>query len=228
MSHSDIRSIILAGGSGTRLWPLSRKYYPKQFISLPEFGGKSLFQKTLERAAAVSKVGDIRIVTNCHYKFHCLTQAEELGIDLSEKNLVIEPEAKNTLAAIFLGVDSLPDGSDILVLPSDHIIHDEARFVQKIRDAVPSAKKNIVTFGIAPSDPKTGYGYIRAKTSGTEPFDVLEFKEKPDLETAKKYVEAGYLWNAGIFLFSKEIFLSELRRVDPEYVQTFSSSKDLS
>lgn len=146
--NEPIFPIILAGGSGTRLWPLSRKLYPKQFIQLAEFGGKSLFQKTLERAVKITgNTHSYRIVTNADYKFHCIAQGEELGIPVTEKNLVIEPEAKNTLAAIMLGVRSLENEGDLaLIMPSDHAIENETAFVTAIETVTEGAKNSLVTF----------------------------------------------------------------------------------
>jgi mannose-1-phosphate guanylyltransferase/mannose-6-phosphate isomerase len=223
--NEPIFPIILAGGSGTRLWPLSRKLYPKQFIQLAEFGGKSLFQKTLERAVKITgNTHSYRIVTNADYKFHCIAQGEELGIPVTEKNLVIEPEAKNTLAAIMLGVRSLENEGDLaLIMPSDHAIENETAFVTAIETVTEGAKNSLVTFWIRPDHPNTGYGYIRSVgPCETASSKVAEFKEKPDFGTAEKYVNEWYLWNAGIFFFSKGVFLSELEKADPEYVATFT------
>lgn len=223
--HESVFPIILAGGSGTRLWPLSRKLYPKQFIKLAEFGGTSLFQNTLKRAVEISgNKTNFRIVTNSDYKFHCITQGEEIGIPVAEENLIIEPKAKNTLAAIMLAVRSLEkDDALALVLPSDHAIENGRAFKEAVETAVPTAKKSLVTFGILPDHPNTGYGYICPSSDCKEsPAQVLEFKEKPDLQTAEKYVKDGYLWNAGIFLFSKQTFDSELEKADPAYFATFA------
>lgn len=223
--HDSVFPIILAGGSGTRLWPLSRKLYPKQFIKLVEFGGTSLFQNTLKRAIEISgSKTDFRIVTNESYKFHCITQGEEIGIPVTEKNLIVEPKAKNTLAAIMLAIRSLDDDHDLaLVLPSDHAIENARAFKEAVFNAVTTAKKSLVTFGILPDHPNTGYGYIHPTgPCETVPVAVSEFKEKPDFETAEKYVKEGYLWNAGIFLFSKEVFDNELEKADSAYFATFA------
>lgn len=223
--HDSVFPIILAGGSGTRLWPLSRKLYPKQFIKLAEFGGTSLFQNTLKRAVEISgSKTDFRIVTNESYKFHCITQGEEIGIPVAEKNLIIEPKAKNTLAAIMLAIRSLDDDHDLaLVLPSDHAIENAKAFKEAVETAIPASKESIVTFGILPDHPNTGYGYIQPKSEcKSAPAPISEFKEKPDLQTAEKYVKDGYLWNSGMFLFSKETFDKELEKADEAYFSTFA------
>ncbi|MCK9272194.1 mannose-1-phosphate guanylyltransferase/mannose-6-phosphate isomerase [Candidatus Gracilibacteria bacterium] len=207
-----IYSIILAGGSGTRLWPISRKYYPKQFIKLAELGGASLFQNTLKRAILISKVEDILIATNIDYKYHCITQASEIGIKLKECQILIEPMAKNTLGAITFAMKNIENDSLGLILPSDQVIENEDKFIITINESKEIAQKSLITFGIKPFCPHTGYGYINPILSKETPYKVKEFKEKPNKETAKKFINNGYLWNSGIFLFGKEIFFSELKK----------------
>ncbi len=167
---------------------------------------------------------DFRIVTNETYKFHCITQGEEIGIPVGEENLIVEPQAKNTLAAIMLAIRSLNDDSNLaLVLPSDHAIENARAFKESVLAASETAENSLVTFGILPDHPNTGYGYIRpSEDCSTKPAKVSEFKEKPDLETAEKYVKSGYLWNAGIFLFSKGTFDKELEKADSDYFSTFA------
>ncbi|MFZ4461386.1 MAG: mannose-1-phosphate guanylyltransferase [Patescibacteria group bacterium] len=223
---SQLYTLILAGGSGTRLWPLSRKQYPKQFIQLALFDGKSLFQKTLERALLGSDITQIRIVTNESYKFHCRSQAEEIGINLTDANLILEPLARNTLAAILLGLENIPSEADVLVLSSDHAIGDEPLFAQTVKNNLEATKDSIVLFGVQPASAHTGYGYIRPE-QGSVRSKVLEFKEKPDIETAQRYVASGYLWNSGIFLFKKSVFVDQLRAINPAYLSLFESSDDL-
>ncbi len=201
-----MKTIILVGGSGKRLWPLSRASFPKQFLKLP-FLKKSLFQMSFERASRISD--EIFVVTNEHQKFLVLRDLENLGVNFPEKNILIEPEAKNTLPAIVYGMQFVDDCA--LILPSDHLIKNEEKFVETVKKAEQASKNYLVTFGIKPDKPKTTYGYIKHEAGM-----VREFKEKPDEETAKEYINNGYLWNAGIFLFNKDVFIKELVKANPE------------
>ena len=225
---SILHPIILAGGSGTRLWPLSRKYYPKQFIQLQEFDNVSLFQKTLQRCALLGKKEDIFVVTSAEYKFHCLTQADEIGLALREEQILVEPIARNTLATVALAVRHLIHDDDIaFITPSDNIIDD----IPLLHDAIEIGKlralESLVTFGVAPTHAHTGYGYISVDTTLTAPFRVREFKEKPDLAKAEEYIKNGYYWNSGSLLFSKKIFQSELQKWNPSFFAAFESGDDI-
>ncbi|HWS22094.1 MAG TPA: sugar phosphate nucleotidyltransferase, partial [Methanoregula sp.] len=154
-----MKSIILAGGVGTRLWPLSREYYPKQFIPLD---GHSLFQKTYERANRLSDPGGIFVVTNEIHQYLARNQIEELGYSISDDHLLAEPVGKNTLPAIAWAMQrirSFSSSDTVVVFPSDHILGDSA--LDQIRAAEPLSRKNLVTFGIKPTSPQTGYGYIK-------------------------------------------------------------------
>ena len=225
-----MKSIILAGGVGSRLWPLSREHFPKQFIKFDTFD-RSLFQMTFERCLKLCKdPEDIYIVTNELHKFHVMGQIEELGYeDFREENILVEPEGKNTLPAIYYGVKSIreKDKSDYIVgvFPSDHLIkkEDEGKFIDTIKKGLEIAETHLITFGVTPTKPHTGYGYIKPSKEKLEDVGYLveEFKEKPDLETAKKYIESGYFWNSGMFLFNTDIFEEELKKHCPQVYKAF-------
>jgi len=214
-----MKSIILAGGVGTRLWPLSREYYPKQFIQLE---GHSLFQRTYERAIRLSNPDEIFVVTTAIHKYLARNQIEEIGYTLSEDHLLLEPEGKNTLPAIAWAMQrirSISPSATAVVFPSDHLLGEAA--IDQIRAAELLSADYIVTFGIKPDSPHTGYGYIRQGRPLPYGAIVDEFKEKPDEKTAQEYVKKGYLWNSGIFLLSTDCFFAELKKYRPELFEAF-------
>jgi mannose-1-phosphate guanylyltransferase/mannose-6-phosphate isomerase len=219
-----MKSIILAGGVGTRLWPLSREYYPKQFIQLD---GHSLFQKTYERAVRLSGPDGIYVVTNEIHRYLVRNQINELGYTPDESYLLVEPEGKNTLPAIGWAMQRIKKTdrhATAVVFPSDHVLGDDAP--GQIRSAEPIAKNYLVTFGVKPTSPHTGYGYIRPGRKIAVGNIVEEFKEKPDEKTAKGYVRRGYLWNSGIFLLSADCFFAELKKYQPAMYAAMKGSKD--
>jgi len=214
-----MKTIILAGGVGTRLWPLSREYYPKQFIHL---NGHSLFQKTYERAIRLSDPDGIFVVTNEIHQYLARDQIEEMGYTISDDHLLAEPDGKNTLPAITWALQRIRtifSSATAVVFSSDHLLGNSA--LDQILAAEPLAGKNLVTFGIRPTFPHTGYGYIKPGKPLTGGAVVDVFKEKPDAETAKEYVRDGYLWNSGIFLLSTDCFFEELKTYCPELFAAF-------
>jgi len=225
-----MKTIILCGGKGTRLWPLSREQLPKQFIKI--FDDKSLFQRTVERAKLFSAEDEIFIVTNKDYKFRVLDELKEISINIPERNILLEPSGKNTLPAIYFGIKTLKEiygDCNVQVIPSDHVINTNDAYSEAFKTGENLANYGLVTFGIKPKTPHTGYGYIgigKAIKEGNG-FKVSEFKEKPNLETAKKYVRDGYLWNSGMFIFNTKIFTEAVKDLTPEIYTAFESSSNL-
>ncbi|MBA2880002.1 mannose-1-phosphate guanylyltransferase/mannose-6-phosphate isomerase [Desulfosalsimonas propionicica] len=215
-----ILPVVLSGGSGTRLWPMSRRLYPKQF--LPMLGGQeTLLQSTLLRLNSVDDCNPPVLVCNAEHRFMVAAQAQEAGVKTS--CIVLEPVARNTAPAIAAAaLMALDAGQDplLLVLPADHYIADPAAFAQAVIAGQKAAENDgLVTFGILPDKPETGYGYIRTSRAGeaAEALPVLEFVEKPHRAAAEKYVETGgYLWNSGMFLFKASAYLRELGAHSPE------------
>ncbi len=200
-------NIILCGGNGTRLWPISRTLMPKQFVRM--FDNKSLFQLTVERNSKICSKEFV--VSNTEQYFLALDQLEELKRE--DSKYLLEPVGRNTAPAIALACLVLDPEEIVLVTPSDHLIKDEVEYKKVINQAKELAQNdNLVTFGITPSFAETGFGYIESNG-----LDVKAFHEKPDFETATKYLKAGnYYWNSGMFCFKAGVFLEELKKYSPE------------
>ena len=219
-----MKTIILAGGSGTRLWPLSRTHYPKQFLKLKNMD-KSIFQMSFERCLKLTDLTEIYIITNDIYKFLILNQIKELGYEISKNQILLEPSGKNTLPAIYYGVKEIQKQGEaiVAVFPSDHLIEDEEKFIATIKQGEQIVNEYIITFGIKPIKPHTGYGYIKLGNPLTIGYQVEEFKEKPDLKTAQTYLEEKYLWNGGMFMFKTDIFTTELKQHSLEVYKSFET-----
>ncbi|MGO1157273.1 mannose-1-phosphate guanylyltransferase/mannose-6-phosphate isomerase [Acinetobacter lwoffii] len=207
-----IRPVILAGGSGTRLWPLSRKQSPKQFLKLGSTN-YTLLQNTVLRLKNLECDQPI-LICNEEHRFIAAEQMREIGIDAT---IILEPEGKNTAPAIALAallLEKTEPNQILLILAADHLIKDTAVFENAILDAVSLAEKNkLVTFGIVPLQPETGYGYIEKGTQFECGFKIQQFVEKPNRETAELYLESKkYLWNSGMFVFKANHYLNELEQ----------------
>lgn len=225
--------VILSGGSGTRLWPLSRSSYPKQF--LPITGEKTLFQQTLERISNLNQslinFQNPIIVTNESHRFIVAEQLRQQNINAK---ILLEPIAKNTAPAIAAAAElALSYGEDpvLLILAADHVIQQQEEFNKSIAVGLAAAEAGqLVTFGVVPTAPETGYGYIKAAetiqaAATTQPYTVEKFVEKPDLDTAQKYVaEGSYLWNSGMFMFKASVYLQELEKYNPAIAKNARAS----
>ncbi|MBA8034424.1 mannose-1-phosphate guanyltransferase [Citrobacter freundii] len=228
MIRNNIHPVIIAGGSGSRLWPLSRSLYPKQFLCLD--GENSMLQATISRLDGLNCSPPL-VICNEKHRFIVAEQLQE--INKLTGNVILEPQARNTAPAIALAAiaacNNHPDHNPLLlILAADHIIEENNFFHDAVTSAIPLAENGkLVTFGIVPDAPEIGYGYIRrGEVSSTQlkvdsvAFNVEAFVEKPDLETAEKYISTGdYYWNSGMFLFQARRYLEELEKYRPDILQ---------
>ncbi|WP_237057204.1 mannose-1-phosphate guanylyltransferase/mannose-6-phosphate isomerase [Microbulbifer sediminum] len=228
-----ILPVIMAGGSGSRLWPLSRQLYPKQFLSL--FSEQTMLQETCARLSGLEHLPPLLV---CGEEHRFMVAEQLRAIDQSHHGIVLEPAGRNTAPAVALAaLHSLASvGGDplLLVLAADHVIRDIPAFQNAINTALPSAEHGqLVTFGIVPTGPETGYGYIR-RAAGKTPasgaaFPVEEFVEKPDRKTAQGYLRRGdFLWNSGMFLFRARRYIEELRTHRPDILAACERAMDAS
>jgi len=214
-----LQPVILSGGSGTRLWPLSRELFPKQLINL-QGGSETLLQATLTRTEGLSGLVSPAIVCNENHRFLVAEQVRALGV--SGAKVILEPCARNTAPAIALAALAADPEALLLVLPADHVIQDKGAFQAAVSAAIPVAEQGkLVTFGVIPSAPETGYGYIRCGKSLGPAFAIDRFIEKPDRKTAEGFLAAGgYLWNSGMFLFKARRYLEELAKHAPAMLES--------
>jgi len=209
--------VILCGGAGTRLWPLSRELYPKQLLALVD--DYSLLQNTVSRCAGHPDVTAPMLVCNEEHRFLVAEQLREIEVEASR--IILEPEGRNTAPAVALAAHEAMKADDdaiLVVLPSDHVIQETALFLESLTTAIDLAKDDaLVTFGVVPDKPETGYGYIKKGMATGAAFKVDKFVEKPDVTTASEFLQSGlYCWNSGMFVFKASAYLKELAAQTPE------------
>ena len=224
-----ITPVILCGGSGTRLWPLSRQHYPKQFLKL--VGDSTLFQKSVSRAFALENndisIQEILIVTNENHRFLVLEQLDKLKLKIPVR-ILLEPEPKNTAPALTIAAlasqDTNPD-SVLVVTPADHYVKNLNQFTFAMREAINAAQgKAIVTLGINPTRPEKGFGYIHYQGDDAVK-SVITFKEKPDLRTAQQMIEQGqHAWNGGMFILQSKTWLDAIAQSNPQIVNSINKA----
>ncbi len=214
--------VILSGGAGTRLWPVSRRAHPKPFMELVD--GETLAEKTLRRAKAVAGNAPVITVTSRDYYFYTRDLYAGMSSNGGKEHFLLEPMGRNTAPAIALAAmcvrDNIHEDASLLVMPADHLIADQRNFEACVSEAHQLSKRGfLVTFGIHPTHAETGYGYIRQgePLSMSGGYRVAEFVEKPNEATAKKYLASGeYHWNSGMFCFQANTFLESLKRYAPD------------
>ena len=217
--------IVLAGGSGSRLWPYSRTMSPKQFLNLGSTH-ESLLQETIKRLEPVAEIEKTIIIGSKQHEMELSIQTEQIQAGFPKKNILLEPIARNTAPAILWGLANISEKDyeeSVVILPADHLIQNESLFVNHLKEAEKLAKKDrLVTFGIRPSRPETGYGYIKAGKKILNGFEVEKFEEKPDLAKAREFIKSEkYSWNGGIFLAKVSTFIDEFKNLCPSMYRSF-------
>src|SRR3989338_8494135 len=212
--------VILAGGSGSRLWPVSRSAYPKQLLSL--VGNRTMLQDTILRTQAITHILPPVIICNQAHRFLVAEQMQTIGIH--DATIIIEPIGKNTAPAVAIAaLYRQEDDPILLILPADHLIKDIERFTTVVNDAFTYAQAGkLLTFGVNHTKPETGYGYIKVshQLNDGNAYCVERFVEKPDLQAAKAYLDSGqYYWNSGMFMFRASQYLAELEQYAPTILQ---------
>ena len=219
--------VVLSGGVGSRLWPMSRGDYPKQLLNLID-SEATMLQQTVSRIKSVCQMDKLVVVSNEDHRFMVAEQLKQIGYN--QASILLEPEGKNTAPAIALAAFHIMENFGdqlMLILPADHVIEKTTEFCQSLKSIDEDIlNEKLITFGIHASGPETGYGYIRAGQGlGENAYEISEFKEKPTIEVAQKYVSSGdYFWNSGMFLFKASSFLSELKKAYPEIYLACSKS----
>ncbi len=235
MIKNDIFPVILCGGKGTRLWPLSRRSYPKQYLSLVSDNDESLLQRTQQRLLKLEKINNSIFICNEEHRFIVAEQIRALNV--IPESIILEPFGRNTAPAISLAaLEALKKNSDpiLFIVSSDHLIKDENKF-KKVFEVgkVYAEKEKIVTFGIVPDSPETGYGYIKAKqkinNSDLKGSEIDMFIEKPNISTAEKFIkDKRFTWNSGMFIFKAKVIVDEIERNYPEIISSCKKSLEKS
>ena len=232
-NQAKVIPVILCGGQGTRLWPLSRKSFPKQFLTISSLNGRSLLQNTLKRLEGIENLIEPILICNGEHRFIVAEQMRELNIN--PKSILLEPFGRNTAPAILLAALKsleIEDNLNLLILSADHVIHNEKKFRDLIEIGISySEKDKLVTFGVIPRSPEIGYGYIKSETpfnpKKIEGLNISEFIEKPNLKKAKELIkDKCFTWNSGIFLFKAKTIINEIKHLNPNIYNSCKKTFD--